>query len=210
MKLRFIALLIALLFLAGCAGSTSLIKVDGKVNQIGSALIQAAVGIALTAKPEAVPPAYAVSTAVLARIDGGSVLLSGLDAAVETEVNKLNLLNTEKASVMDIVGIVRAQIVTQLEAEGITNAESRLIVVRQVIKIVRDSAAARLGVAGGIDWIEFERIVDQALDEAEVRTDAKLGVNEYKAKLRLVLLRNRAVFEQQYATEIAALKGSSI
>ena len=142
-------LLITCLLLAllpGCSGPNALIKIDGKVDQVEAALIQTAVGVALTAKPEAVPPAYAVSTAILARIDGGSVLLSGLDAAVQSEVDDLDLLTAEKQSVMDLVSVIRATIISKLEEEGITDIDQRLVVVKQVIEIVRASAASRLGV----------------------------------------------------------------
>ena len=147
MRKLFILLLVAGLFaLSGCAGPNAMIKIDGQVDEVEASLIQSGVGIAMTVRPEAVPPAYAVSTALLARIGGGSVLLSGLDAAVQSEVDKLGLLDTEKASVMDLVGVIRTTIVSKLKQEGITDPGQRLIIVKQVFEIVRRSAAARLGV----------------------------------------------------------------
>ncbi|WP_321367623.1 hypothetical protein [uncultured Desulfuromusa sp.] len=148
MKLFIVFLLFAAIALAGCTGPNALIKIDGNVDQVEAALIQSAVGVAMTMRPEAVTPAYAVSTAILSRIDNNSVLLSGLDGAVAAEVDKLDLLPAERQSFFDLVALVRAQIVRQLQAEGISDGAQRLVVVRQVIEIVRASAAARLGVAG--------------------------------------------------------------
>lgn len=211
-------LFVVLFFLAGC-GTSGMINVDGNVDEVEAALIRAAVGLSMSVAPETVPPAYAVSTAILSRIDGSSVLLSDLDTAVTAEVDSLDLVPVERQSLLDLVALVRARIIQQLKDKGVADADQRMIVVRQVIEIVRQSAAARMGITGGVEWPDIksqlnwqtlDQLMDQAIEQAAAETDAKLNIDEYKARLLRQIAENRKSFEIEHAAEIAALKGSSI
>lgn len=121
---------------------------DGKVDQVEAASIRVAVGLALGAKPEAVAPSYAVSTAVLALMPAGGgepVDVSLIDAAIAKETGKLNLDHLTRQSFDDLVLLARAKIVEQIGAK--TEVSAKLVVVREVVAIIQQSAAARLGVA---------------------------------------------------------------
>jgi len=137
--------MVLLMGASGCSSKTSGIG-DGKVDAIEAATIQIAVGLAMTAKPETVAPAYAVSTALLAVMDGADpVGLDTLNAVLAERTAQLELTAGERQSVMALVGLVRAGIKKQLNLPDI-KASQKLVVVRDVLEIVRATASARLHV----------------------------------------------------------------
>jgi len=143
-KIETVFLTLALLLmLVGCNGAGTNGSIgDGQVDAVETAVIRLAVGAAMTAKPETVAPAYAVSKAVLTIMDAENpVMLTILEAAVDKEIKKLDLTVYEKQSVMDLVNLVKANIVDRV---GGLVPERKFVVVRAVIEIVHDSAKARL------------------------------------------------------------------
>jgi len=137
MKFLSIALLCLVM---GC----STVAVNGDLDPVETATIRVAVGLAMTAEPKTVIPAYAISTALLAIMDGSETsTLDILDKAVYEEIEKLDLTDLEKASFMDLVALVKARIAQQLNLPDI-DAAQKLVIVKSIIQIVRDAAAARL------------------------------------------------------------------
>lgn len=142
---HIIALLLAIL-LTGCATQTGLITVDGKLDDTEKAVIGLTVDAALAAKPSAVAPAYAVSTALLASKDavlGQSVLVSYLDTVIEAEVQKLGLTPAGYQDFKFLVAIVKSKIKLDLDVQGISEND-RLVFVFDVVKVVNDVAKARM------------------------------------------------------------------
>lgn len=153
MNQLFIAMLLCCIsvMFAACAGTNpdgSSTLGDGKVDQVEAASIRVAVGLAFTAKPEAVVPAYGVSTAVLAVLppgEGAEIDVSLIDTVIGAELDKLNLDQPTRQSFDDLVLLARAKISEQL-AKG-TAGNQRLVVVREVVAIIQQTAASRLEVA---------------------------------------------------------------
>jgi len=147
--------LLALLFLAlavtfnACQGGKTTVG-NGTVDAVEAATIRVAVGLALSAKPEAVAPAYAVSTALLAIIDkdaGTTALADTIKDAITKETARLDLDPVTAASFGDLVALVEAEIRARLAAADIS-ASARMVVIRDVIAIVQEAAAARLPLVG--------------------------------------------------------------
>lgn len=133
----------------GCSGPGAANIGDGKVDQVEAATIQVAVGLAMTARPDTVAPAYAVSTAILAVIDTSTAetaLAAAVDTALTAKLDELHLDAPTKASVQDLALLIRAQVMEQLSAANLPASEKR-VVIREVVAIVQQTAAARLGVA---------------------------------------------------------------
>lgn len=132
----------AAILVSGCAGKN---LGDGRVDQVETATIRLAVGAAMGAMPETVIPAYAVTKALLAVMDGpDAVPLNALDAEMERQVKALNLTPLEKQSMADLVDVVRANIEARISG---MDPDMKLVMVRSVIEIVHDAAAARLNLA---------------------------------------------------------------
>lgn len=139
---------LSLAFLFGCGKQQGGTIGDGKVDQVEAATIQVAVGLAMTARPDTVAPAYAVSTAILAVLDAGNdetTLAAAIDTALTAKLEELHLDAPTKASVQDLALLIRAQIMEQLSAANLPASEKR-VVVRDVIAVVQQTAASRLGV----------------------------------------------------------------
>lgn len=188
MKYGMLVVLFALLFITACSGTTSTIG-DGQVDEVEAAVLRVAVGAAMSAAPEAVAPAYAVSTALLAKIDGDDfVTLDLLSTNLDSRIAALDLSFAERQSVMDLVSLVKARIKSELKLSDKAEAQ-KLIVVRQIIQIVRDSSVARLGVGGA---------------------GSSMSIPEFRERLEEKVAVNRKQFEANHAAEIEAFKGSSI
>lgn len=136
---KIIALLMMIL-MTGCAT----VDIDGQVDPTETAMIRVAVGMAMTAEPDTVLPAYAVSTALLAIMDGTEITsFDTLDKAVDKEINDLALTTAERASFMELVTLVKARIIQQLNLPGL-DATQQLVIVKNVIQIVRDASMVRI------------------------------------------------------------------
>ena len=146
-KLFLVLLLIGLCFgLGACGSQTSTTLGNGKVDPTEAAALRVAVGLAFTARPTAVAPAYAVSTAILAGLaDGQAVPLDAIDGAIAQETAKLKLDPATLQSFNDLILLAKAEITQKLSTD--TDATARQVVVRDVVTIVQQTAAARLGMA---------------------------------------------------------------
>ncbi|MBV5346659.1 hypothetical protein JZU46_00280 [bacterium] len=133
------------LALMSCVANTSTIG-NGKVDTIEKAEISLAVGIAFRVHPEAIIPAYGVSTALLAIMTDGvaPVTLDLVEKSVAKEVTKLKLDSLELQSFNDLLVIVKEQIKVTINTNNIVDVSAQLVVVKDIIQIVHDSAAARL------------------------------------------------------------------
>lgn len=138
-------LLVFCMTAAGCNGVSSSVG-DGKVDAVEAATIRLAVGAAMSAKPETIVPAYAVTKTLLAVMDGSeAVQVRDLESALDERIDNLHLTPLERQSVSDLVTLVRANITDRIS--GIA-PDLKLVVVRAVIEIVHETAYARLQMIG--------------------------------------------------------------
>lgn len=143
MKSILITLFCSVLFLSACNPNGGSSIGDGKVDIVEAAVIQAAVGAAMSAKPELVDPAYAVSTALLTMLDASTITSpSLLETVLGKEIDKLNLDPLTRQSVRDLVALIKAKIVQELNLTDAPN--TKMIVLKQIVQIVHDTAAARI------------------------------------------------------------------
>lgn len=142
--LMFLSLILSFA-LFGCIGCSENCTIgDGQVDEVESAVIKVAVGAALTAMPETVAPAYAVSTGLLTLLDGSEATTLGeIDAALSEKLDELKITESEKQSVLDLVGLVKAKIVMETEKTGIAENE-KIVVVKTIVGIVQSTSASRL------------------------------------------------------------------
>ena len=130
--------MIALMLFVGCATVT----LDGNLDPVESAIVRIAVGAALTAEPQTVVPAYAVSTALMAILDGTEITeLNILEERFNEEMQKLELNDAERASFLELAALVRMHIIQHLPDDGL---DQQIVIVRQVVKIIRDASMARI------------------------------------------------------------------
>lgn len=139
MKTIFAGLLMLALF--GCSGSVTI--GDGRLDAIESSVIQVAVGAAMSARPELIAPAYAVSTALLGILDGREMTpLATLELSVTQQLNQLELTDLERQSAMDLLILIKARILAELGPSADDN--QKILVVKTVARIVNESARTRL------------------------------------------------------------------
>ena len=133
--------------LTACKEEGSSTLGNGRVDPGEAAALRVAVGLAFTARPDTVAPAYAVSTAVLAVLGDGStpVPLDSIDGLIGKETAKLKLAPATLQSFNDLILLAKAEITQKLSTD--TDATARQVVVRDVVTIVQQTAAARLGMA---------------------------------------------------------------
>ena len=142
MKSLVIALC-SVLFLSACNPNGGSSIGDGKVDIVEAAVIQVAVGAAMSAKPELIAPSYAVSTALLTMLDASTITSpSMLETVLGKEIDKLNLDPLTRQSVRDLVALIKAKIVQELNLTDAPN--TKMIVLKQIVQIVHDTAAARI------------------------------------------------------------------
>jgi len=148
---QFVPILVILLLLVtevACFGPKGASTLgNGQVDAVEAATIRVAVGLAFSAQPETVAPAYAVATAVLAVLTDTKepVPASVIDRVIGARVDSLNLDPATRQSFNDLVLLVQAKIMEQLGAG--TEVANKVVVIRDIVAIVRETAAARLGVA---------------------------------------------------------------
>ena len=138
-----LATLIALLF-SGCQSTGGNIG-DGRVDAVEAAAIRVAVGAVMTASPEVIAPAYAVSSILIRRLDGSEIAtLDDMSAALKNATDELGLIGAERASFLELAGLVRAKIISDLNLPDM-DAGQKLVVIRSVVEIVQAAAAMRIG-----------------------------------------------------------------
>lgn len=141
----FIMLLLALYGLYGCTNSTSTLG-NGKVDAVEAATLRVAVGLAFTARPDTVAPAYAVSTALLAGLSADYVALpAAVDGIISRETERLNLDPATLASFGDLLLLIKAEITQRISVDAVDDPGKR-VMVRELVAIVQETAAARLGI----------------------------------------------------------------
>jgi hypothetical protein len=67
-----------------------------------------------------------------------------MSAALDAAIDKLGLIGPERASFLDLVALVRAKIMSDLNLPDM-DAGQKLVVIRSVVEIVQAAAAMRLG-----------------------------------------------------------------
>lgn len=137
---HLMCVVMAVAVLSGCAGC----KVgDGKVDVVDAGVIRVAVGLAMSSRPESVRPAYAVSTALLKVISPDHVSeASVIDLAIARELDEIGLSGPERLAFINLASAIRGIIIDQLKSS--TTEESRRVMIYEVLRIVRESAEARL------------------------------------------------------------------
>jgi len=140
--------LVLAVLLGGCTDTQIGTIGNGKVDVIEAGLIRAAVEGALTARPDAAAPAYAAATAILAALPEGeseeTALAVSLDDALAAKLAELHMEPATEAVVLDLAAWVRALLLAQLRAADLVPEDKR-VVIRDVVSIVRDVAAAHMG-----------------------------------------------------------------
>jgi hypothetical protein len=141
------ALFLFLLFcISACVGTQQSTIGDGKVDEVEAASIRVAVGLAFAARPDTIAPAYAVTTALLAGMKAGAVVeLPNLDGIIAKEVALLKLDPLTAANFDDLITLVKAKIKAQVTLPNLPDTQ-KMVVVKQVVEIVQQSAALRLGI----------------------------------------------------------------
>ena len=85
-----------------------------------------------------------MSTALLTFIDTSAVTSpSMLEPVLDKEIDKLNLDPLTRQSARDLVALIKAQIMQQLNVQG-PPPSTKMLVVKQIVQIVHDTAAARI------------------------------------------------------------------
>jgi hypothetical protein len=136
-------LIFAILVCVGCANTGSTIG-DGKVDAVEAATIKLAVGAVMTAKPEIVTPAYTVSTALLAVMDGTEITsLSIISDALDEKIEDLGLSPADRTSFLDLVNLVTAKISAELNLSE-TDLSDKIVVVKTMLEIVQTAAKDRM------------------------------------------------------------------
>jgi len=133
--MRVIAIIVAIGCLIGLVGCAS-IKVDGKIDNTEAAYIRIAVGVAFTARPDLVAPAYTVSSSLLE----GQFLIADLDAAIRAKAAEKGLQPGDTALLIDLKTAIAAEVAAKISIP----AGSESAVIGQVIQIVNETAKARL------------------------------------------------------------------
>lgn len=136
-----VALLICLLALVGCSGKSNI--GDGKIDTVEETEIRTAVGLILSSKPETIPMVYLVSEKLLQIMSDDYIsTLDAVDIIVAREVKQISFTPEEAASFNDLLILVKAKIKEQVGS--VTVDSQRLIMVKQVVKIVNESSKARM------------------------------------------------------------------
>jgi len=146
---KFVPILVILLLLVtvvACFGPKGANTLgDGKMDAVEAATVRVAVGLAFSAQPETIAPAYAVATAVLAVLADTKepVPASVIDRVIGAQLDDLNLDSATRQSFNDLVLLIQAKILEQLGAGP--EISNKVVVIRDIVAIVRETAAARLG-----------------------------------------------------------------
>lgn len=137
----------ALAVMAGCSPQGDSTLGNGKVDLVEAATIRVAVGMAFTARPDTVVPAYRVATGLLVVLDADAdktALAKTIKTALAEETAKLHLDAATASAFTDLVGLIEAQLLQQLNAPEVSTSQ-KAVILRDVLTIVRDAAADRMG-----------------------------------------------------------------
>lgn len=141
MKSAFAVLSILFILLAnGCKENVTTIG-NGKVDVIEAATIQVAVDLALTSHPEAVEPAYKVSSELLKVLSSEAVIPSMLGSVLDKELGKLQLDPQTLVILSSLIETIESGIKAEI---GTSSNASKILVIRQVVQIVNNTAQAHI------------------------------------------------------------------
>jgi len=138
-----LAVLLAGVMSSGCVATNNTTIGNGRVDALETATLKVAIGLAMSEKPEAIKPAYEVTSALLGLTKNNIAILSDTDSVIALELNKLELDPMTKASVMELAALTKEYIITILNGEGIPT-DQRYVVAIDLIKIVNEAAKTRL------------------------------------------------------------------
>ena len=129
--------------MVGCSGKNmGPIPIDGKIDIVEAQIIQVAVGVAMASKPEMVKPVYDISGKLLDNTSSTEATTPALlKVVLGKEIDKLNVDPLTKQSIYDLAGLIEVQIIKEL---GEYNIDNKIVLVRQVIQIVHNTAEARI------------------------------------------------------------------
>ena len=138
---------VALSIVMGCSPQGDSTIGNGKVDLVEAATIRVAVGMAFTARPDTVVPAYRVATGLLVVLDADAdktALAKTIKTALAEETAKLHLDAATASAFTDLVGLIEAQLLQQLKTPEVSTSQ-KAVILRDVLIIVRDAAADRMG-----------------------------------------------------------------
>ena len=134
------------LVLQGCATDGTSTFGDGKVDPVESALIQLSVGATMAANPKLIVPSFQVTNVLLALKEGSTmdiVDLANLDSILGAEVAKLDLDPLTLQSFNDLIVLVKASLMQQIDSTPMLDSD-KLVVAWKVVEIVNATAKVRL------------------------------------------------------------------
>ena len=135
-----------LLLLSACSSSKPNTIGNGVVDPVEEATLRLSISLAFDSYPVAVEPAYIVSSVLLSKLNDikmdDAALLNTVDAVVKDKTEELNLKNSDKAAFNLLIIIVKERIKEIITVEKIPESQ-RVVVIRDLIKIVNEVAKAR-------------------------------------------------------------------
>lgn len=135
-----------LLLLLACSSSKPNTIGNGVVDPVEEATLRLSISLAFDSYPVAVEPAYIVSSVLLSKLNdtemNNAALLNTVDAVVKDKTKELNLKDSDKAAFNLLVIIVKEKIKELINVEKIPESQ-RVVVIKDLIKIVNETAKAR-------------------------------------------------------------------
>ena len=133
-----------LLLLSSCSKPNTI--GNGVVDPVEEATLRLSISLAFDSYPVAVEPAYIVSSVLLSKLNDtemdDAALLNTVDVVVKDKTKELNLKNSDKAAFNLLIIIVKEKI-KELINVGKVPESQRIIVIKDLIKIVNEVAKAR-------------------------------------------------------------------
>lgn len=135
-----------LLLLLACSSSKPNTIGNGVVDPVEEATLRLSISLAFDSYPVAVEPAYIVSSVLLSKLNdtemNNAALLNTVDVIVKDKTKELNLKDSDKAAFNLLVIIVKEKIKELINVEKIPESQ-RVVVIKDLIKIVNETAKAR-------------------------------------------------------------------
>ena len=135
-----------LLLLSACSSSKPNTIGNGVVDPVEEATLRLSISLAFDSYPVAVEPAYIVSSVLLSKLNdtemNNAALLNTVDAIIKDKTEELNLKNSDKAAFNLLIIIVKEKIKELINVEKIPESQ-RVVVIKDLIKIVNETAKAR-------------------------------------------------------------------
>jgi hypothetical protein len=140
---KLIAPILLALALTGCAGKSAVVS-----PAVDALALRLAAGAALDANPQYVVPVYAATSAALAVLESGKpVALDQIEARVAAQLDLEARPPEERGALLAVIITVKAELTARLTDRGLAPEDARLYVT-ELIRILNETAAARLAAAG--------------------------------------------------------------